>query len=245
MPTLPNRQNPIAAPGSAWWPGGRTAQKLRRFAPASARSTASSTQPAPAVAASHDPSLATVSASNRPPPEADIACTSSMYARSCASAISSSVACRPSRCSSAWNSTTSSFSARGIARSRPTCSGWFHPLSWRPQSECEMRATLDVIARLEWVRPARGRPRRSANGTATAVRDEIRGAVERAAGGQRAVLVGHLEAAQLEHQLLGRHPRQPELHQRLALQFARGEGGGDVEGDRLPQFRQLHTHGEP
>ena len=45
----------------AWWPGGRTAQKLCGISPLSARSTASSTQPAPAVAASHEPSLSTVS----------------------------------------------------------------------------------------------------------------------------------------------------------------------------------------
>ena len=51
---------------------------------------------------------------------------------------SSAVACRASRCSSRSNSSKSLRSARGIARSRPTCSGCPQPVSWRPQSEWEM-----------------------------------------------------------------------------------------------------------
>ena len=59
-------------------PGGRTAQKLRRGPVPKARSMASSTAPAPAVAASQEPSLTTVSASSRPPPDAAAARTWSM-----------------------------------------------------------------------------------------------------------------------------------------------------------------------
>ena len=52
--TLLNRQNPIGRPGSAWWPGGRTAQKALSASPATTASTAAATAPAACSAASPD-----------------------------------------------------------------------------------------------------------------------------------------------------------------------------------------------
>ena len=37
------------------------------------------------------------------------------------------------------------FIADVIARRRPTCSGAPQPVSWRPQSECDMNATVTAL----------------------------------------------------------------------------------------------------
>ena len=52
--TLLSRQKPIAWSGSAWWPGGRTAQNAASPSPRSSASTAASPEPAARTAASHD-----------------------------------------------------------------------------------------------------------------------------------------------------------------------------------------------
>ena len=44
--TLEKMQKPMGRPGSAWWPGGRTAQKARAVSPAATSRTAETTAPA-------------------------------------------------------------------------------------------------------------------------------------------------------------------------------------------------------
>ena len=66
MATLLNRQNPIARVGSAWCPGGRTAQKAFWTLPAITRSTAATTAPAARSIASPEPGETCVSGSSEP-----------------------------------------------------------------------------------------------------------------------------------------------------------------------------------
>ena len=77
--TLLNRQKPIARAGSAWWPGGRSPQNPNGASPATSASTSAHAPPAACSAASYDPALATVSASNAPPPASLISRTESTY----------------------------------------------------------------------------------------------------------------------------------------------------------------------
>ena len=56
--------NPIARDGSAWWPGGRTAQKALSASPAMTRSTAEMQAPVARRAASQLPGETTVSTSS-------------------------------------------------------------------------------------------------------------------------------------------------------------------------------------
>ena len=62
---LLNRQKPIACIGSAWWPGGRMAQKAALASPATTASTAAQAAPAARSAASPEAGQTTVSASSR------------------------------------------------------------------------------------------------------------------------------------------------------------------------------------
>ena len=68
--TLLIRQNPIACVGSAWCPGGRTAQNAAVPAPCSRPSIAANPEPAARSAASQDAADAAVSGSRAPPPRA-------------------------------------------------------------------------------------------------------------------------------------------------------------------------------
>src|SRR6266852_4836791 len=52
MATLLKRQKPMARSGSAWWPGGRTAQKALSASPPTTASTAAQTAPTARSAAS-------------------------------------------------------------------------------------------------------------------------------------------------------------------------------------------------
>ena len=64
MATLLNRQKPMDRDGSAWCPGGRTAQKALAASPATTASTAAQTAPAARSAASPEPGERTVSMSS-------------------------------------------------------------------------------------------------------------------------------------------------------------------------------------
>ncbi len=68
--TLEKMQKPMGRPGSAWWPGGRTAQKARSAWPAATSRTAATTAPAARRAAFRLPADMKVSASSfsRPAP---------------------------------------------------------------------------------------------------------------------------------------------------------------------------------
>ena len=81
--TLLNRQKPIARAASAWWPGGRSPQKVTSASPDSSASTARTAPPAECSAASNDRADATVSMSSIPPPCSLIAAMRSTYARGC------------------------------------------------------------------------------------------------------------------------------------------------------------------
>ena len=81
--TLLNRQNPIAWVGSAWWPGGRTAQNAASASPRRRASTAVSPAPAARRAADHDAGTAVVSASSRPPPVWQKRSSAPMYVGVC------------------------------------------------------------------------------------------------------------------------------------------------------------------
>ena len=70
MATLPKRQKPIAVSRSAWWPGGRVAQKAFFASPASTISTALQAAPTPRRAASSEPGERWVSASSEAQPRA-------------------------------------------------------------------------------------------------------------------------------------------------------------------------------
>ena len=65
--TFENRQKPIARSGSAWWPGGRSAEKPVGAPPASSASTSAHAPPAACSAASQEPGLRGVSRSKAPP----------------------------------------------------------------------------------------------------------------------------------------------------------------------------------
>ena len=67
---LPKKQNPIACSGSAWCPGGRSADTPARAAPPSRPSTSAAAPPAARSAASYVAGTAAVSASMNPPPRA-------------------------------------------------------------------------------------------------------------------------------------------------------------------------------
>src|SRR5687767_3504458 len=60
--------------------------------------------------------------------------------------MSSTVACLPSICSTESNSAGRLRRARVTALRRPTCSGWAQPVSCRPQSRWDMKATGDPPA---------------------------------------------------------------------------------------------------
>src|SRR5271170_7477309 len=91
-------------------------------------------------------------------------------------------------CCTAMNSSGSPRSAVVIARSRPTCSGCSHPVSCRPQSACEMNATVRPSA-LDRVPP----PGREQKGRA----------FDGANVSQRGVLIEDLEPIELDHELAG------------------------------------------
>ena len=68
--TLPKKQKPIACDGSAWWPGGRSAETPTRASPPSSPSVSATAPPAARSAASNVDGTAAVSASTNPPPPA-------------------------------------------------------------------------------------------------------------------------------------------------------------------------------
>ncbi len=98
---LENTQNPIAVSGSAWWPGGRTAQNALVPCPAATARVAATTAPAARRAAARLPTDNTVSGSSaRRPLLGAAASTSSMKPCGCTrarSARSTSGASRLSR----------------------------------------------------------------------------------------------------------------------------------------------------
>ena len=67
---LPKKQNPIACDGSAWCPGGRSAETPACAVPPSSPSTSAVAPPAARSAASKVAGTAAVSASRNPPPRA-------------------------------------------------------------------------------------------------------------------------------------------------------------------------------
>src|SRR3954471_3661407 len=115
-----------------------------------------------------------------------------------------------------------------MARRRPTCSGCPHPVSWPPQSLCEMNA-----ARMDR-EPLLDR-------SPTAVGDQERRAVSRGRGRNRRVFVEDLEPVELDHEVVFVLHVGIELAKRELLETLHRRGRIRIDSDGIPGFENLRA----